>query len=120
MFNIDVTNSYYSRYDIAKFLDDSSGDYDILNSEFILRLSSLSKFGIFTVTTQEGRPELLAETIYGEGYHYLWWILMEFNNLIYPSDIKAGMLIQYPSISNLELIYFNLNPKFNNTWNVLV
>lgn len=98
------------RYDISNFISRTAeGNYfDIVDSEFLNHLKSLKNLRVFVVTSQANRPDLLSEAIYGAGVHQLWWIIMYVNNLRLPTDIKTGMTINYPTIDQLETIYFKL------------
>lgn len=102
-------DSSLNRYDISKFIKkEEDGFWDIVNSEFISNLNLMKSFEYYTVTTENGRPELIAEKIYGYGNSQFWWIIMILNNCVLPSDIKTGDVLKYPSLSNLETIYFSL------------
>lgn len=98
-----------NRYDIAKFLNPIQDCFwDILDSEFISSLIMVKKYNYYTVTTEEGRPDLIAERIYGLGNSQFWWIIMILNNYVLPSDIKNGDNVKYLSTSVLETLYFSL------------
>lgn len=111
MFNIDSSRRFENRYDPAKFMRFNEGMFDILDSKFMDELSKLSRYGIFNVTVEEGNPSLISELIYGKGYYHYWWILMVFNNITNPAEIKNGLVLKYPSIEDLENIYFSLVPE---------
>ena len=99
------------RYDVSNFIrrtEKNDNYFDIVDSEFLFRIKKLKNLRVFVVTIEANRPDLLSEAIYGEGNHQLWWILMFINNLRLPTDIKTGMVIQYPTLDQLENIYFSL------------
>jgi nucleoid-associated protein YgaU len=49
--------------------------------------------------------EYLAWRYYGDSS--LWWQIAEANDLIFPTDIKAGMALSIPSASNLGTVVRN-------------
>lgn len=110
---LNLEKSYAERYDIAKFNRPVDGSrfayFDIVDSEFLRKLTNLKKFKTYIVKSEEGRPDLLAERIYGLGQSQFWWILMILNELRLPRDLKRGMIIRYPMRSDLEGIYLSLN-----------
>ncbi|QIG71451.1 baseplate wedge subunit protein [Rhizobium phage RHph_TM39] len=109
-FKINYDANVINRYDQAKFMPYSEDMYDILDSTFMDKLRTIGKYGVFTVTSEDGRPDLIAEKIYGLGYSQYWWILMLYNDIVDPEDIVTGTVIRYPSVSTLENIYFSLVP----------
>jgi hypothetical protein len=113
MFKIDPKNTA-ERFDLSKFMDSIDGSFfDSVNSDFLLKVTKVKNFGTYRVVSEAGRPDLLSERIYGTGLTQYWWILMYYNNLRNPSDIKTGMIIRYVSISDLEDIYFTLVPSLD-------
>lgn len=121
MFNIDVSKYYPSqqKYDMARFMryDQDAEMYDILDSAFLNILPYTPQAGVRTVTIEEGKPSLLCESIYGivppPNNTQYWWILMEINNYVEPSDIKNGDQVLYPQIAGLDSIFGQLNPRNN-------
>lgn len=67
---------------------------------------NLPAAGSIQVTTQAGRPDLLAYDIYADVQ--LWSILLVYNRKIDPFDIKERETIVYPSLTDLENLYFVL------------
>lgn len=106
-FFIDLTFQSPERYDLSKFFDYSSGDnHDILTSFFLLELKKLSESGNYFVQSEEGRPDLVSFRIYGSVQY--WWIILEYNELLSYQDIKNGTTIKYPSVQDIEDLYFRL------------
>lgn len=97
------------RFDTAIFLEQAEDGFDALNSRFLLDLENLKSKGRYTVQSEEGRPDLLSFRIYGSTQY--WWILMYFNRVAKSDNIVAGMNIDYPSIDDLENLYFSLRAK---------
>lgn len=109
MFTLDAASTA-NRYDLSKFMAATGNNFfDVVDSTFLYKLRTLSVYGTYTVTTEEGRPDLISERIYGSSYHQYWWILMIMNDLRSPVEIKSGMKVKYPSLSDLETLYFSLN-----------
>ena len=103
--NLDIERE--DRYDFAKFLNYQDQEFDPLTSKFLSALRDLPVEGQLAVGALENRIDLIANRIYGETQ--LWWVVMEYNNLEDPEDIPANTTISFPSIINLELLYYNLN-----------
>ena len=97
------------RYDMAKFLDFSEGLQDPLTSTFINNLLTLKPAGTYAVRSSAGRPDLLSFRIYRDTQY--WWILLKFNSLLHPDDLVEDLVINYPSINDLENLYFSLRSK---------
>lgn len=114
--NNDIQND---KYDLDRFInpvDNSKTTYfDIVDSEFLFKLKSLDRFGTYNVIFEEGRPDLLSERIYGVGNTQYWWLLMYFNNIRLPRELKRGTTIRYPLIVDLENIYVNLLPHIGSS-----
>jgi hypothetical protein len=116
---IDTTYRTDVRYDIPKFCNNTEDVFDILDSyvfekvgfyyEEQISLKDLKVEGIFTVTTQEYRPDKISYEIYKSTQY--WWLIMEFNNIIDIFDIIAGLELNYFNITELEDIYFSLNSR---------
>lgn len=117
---IDTNYSSDLRYDIPKFAPHTENIIDILDSYLFEKISGyykeqinikdLSVDGVFEVTTQEYRPDLISAEIY-EGDTQYWWLLMEFNDIINFMQIVSGTQIKYFDINQLEDIYFSLNSR---------
>lgn len=116
-------NTDYStdvRFDIPKFVDLTEDVFDTIDSYIFEKVDRLFKeqinvkdlnvAGVFIVTTQEHRPDLISSEIY-EGDTQYWWLLMEFNNIIDVFQIVSGVRINYFDLNRLEDIYFTLNSK---------
>lgn len=83
--------------DILKHVN-SFGNY---STDIIHTLSNNDKWNVYTVTKYHGRPDMIANDIYGDsGYA---GFLMFVNNKR-SEDFKIGDKIRYISISNLEKI----------------
>lgn len=91
---------------MAKFIEYVQSSFDILNSYFIYKLSSLAESGKYTISVDETRMDLISYNIYGDT-HY-WWILMLYNNEIEVENLAAGDVLSYPSLTDLENLFFSL------------
>ncbi len=107
LFHINLEKSSPERYDLSKFLDFSNDCYDPLTSAFLLEVGSLKVGGIYTVKGEDGRPDWLSHSIYGDTQY--WWILMLYNSFTEIGDIRNGTEVKFPSISEIENFYFSLN-----------
>ena len=94
------------RYDEGRFLEWKEDMYDVLNSYFVERIKGLSVAGEYVVVSEEGRPDLLSYNLYGSTQY--WWVLLIYNDLINPEDLKSGMTVRYFSVDDLEELFFRL------------
>ena len=116
-FKLNLNQSYIDKFDIMKFSAPVNSKYayfDIIDSEFLRKLKNLKKYKTYTVTVEEGRPELISERIYGLGQTQFWWILMVLNELRLPKDLKRGLVLRYPTREDLDGLYLGLNNNDNN------
>jgi hypothetical protein len=108
------------RYDIPKFLDNTEDVLDVFDSYLFekiggyfkeqIDIKNLAVDGVFEVTTQEYRPDLISAEIYDGDTQY-WWLLMEYNGIIDIFKIVSGLQMNYFSLTKLEDIYFSLNSR---------
>lgn len=116
-FKLNLNQSYIDKFDIMKFnapVNLKYAYFDIIDSEFLRKLKNLKKYKTYTVTVEEGRPELISERIYGLGQTQFWWILMVLNELRLPKDLKRGLVLRYPTREDLDGLYLGLNNNDNN------
>ena len=106
MYYIDNETITIDKYDMAKFLEfDEDGVFDCLSSYFLSEIPKLPLSGNYTLRAEEERPDLLSYNIYGDTQY--WWILLWYNNMLKPQDLKVGTIIKYPSLSSIEQLYMN-------------
>lgn len=112
MFKLSAQELAY-RYDISNFIrrTESTSYFDIVDSTFLNDLKSLKGMETYTVKFEANRPDLLSEAIYGSGITQLWWIVMTVNGLRLPTEIKTNMTVQYPTLDQLESLYFKLSAR---------
>lgn len=108
LFFIDLEKETDKRFDISKFFE-FTDNYDPLSSGFVSSLKSISMGGLYTITKEDGRPDLISNNIYGDTQY--WWILMLYNDYVIVEDFKIGEQIKYPSLTELEDLYFSLKVK---------
>lgn len=106
-----INNKIYSinRYDMSKFMDFDIDSFCILDSYLCAQIKNLPYAGAIAVTTQVNRPDLVSYDIYGHTQY--WWLLMLYNDYTSPLELTSGALVKYPSLTNLENIYFTLSTK---------
>ena len=103
-FNPDIDTD--ERYDPSKLLEFNEGMPDVITSHFYTEIKKLESYGEYTVISEAGNVPLISYILYGEvEYHE---ILMVYNDILDISDVKLGNLIKYPSLDDLELLYFKL------------
>ena len=106
MFYIANTIQTPTRYDIVKFMSYSNGCLEVMDSALINLITQLPSAGAFEVTTQEGRPDLLSYDIYGNTQY--WYILLLYNGILKITDLKTGVVVNFPSLDRLENFYMRL------------
>ena len=106
-FNFDYKSS--ERFDPYKYMEPVEDTSDILTSYLILELQKLPLYGVFQVTKEFNRPDLVSHAIYGNTQY--WWILLLYNNLSTPWELTIGLEVKYPSLSQIENLYFTLKAK---------
>lgn len=108
LFFINLESNSPNRFDPEYFFR-YTDNFDPLTSSFVKDLKNLSQFGQYVVQVEEGRPDLISFKIYGDTQY--WWIILLYNDIIYIEDIQIGMSLKFPSLSDLETIYFSLMAK---------
>lgn len=106
MFYIDTSVEKESRYDMLVFMAYDNNVHDVLTSYFIDKIIDLPVYGERLVQGEEGKPDLLSYKIYGKTSY--WWILMIYNSLLVNSDLVSGLIIKYPSLDDIEDLFFKL------------
>lgn len=112
-----ISSFYYEwvdtpvRFDVSKFVPfcEMSG-FDFLRSYFCSQLGYVPSYSDFEITTEEGRVDLIANSIY-EGTHnpsQYWWIILMYNGIYNIEDLKTGTKLKAPKLSDLEDIYFRV------------
>jgi hypothetical protein len=104
---INLTDEFPVRYDTGKFLEFNQDVYDLLNSHFSNNIAALPFEGFYIIQGTEARPDLISFEIYGETMY--WWILLIYNNIVNFEDLIEGYRVDYPSITDIEELYFTLN-----------
>ena len=108
-FFIDTSIESDDRFDMAKLLHFDEDNFDPLTSRFLEDLKGIEPKGTYLVQREEGRPELLAFNIYGNVQY--WWVLLYYNDILEPDDLKVGLTINYPSIEDLEDLFFSMKAR---------
>ena len=108
-FFIDPEFKSKERFDTGKLLEFNVDGFDVLNSTFLEDVKKLKKRGVYIVTSEEGKPDLLSFRIYGSPQY--WWVLMFYNSIQTSDDLVTNMTIQYPSLNKLEELFFSLRAK---------
>lgn len=106
MFYINPDYNSDEKYDLAKFFSFEVDNYDVLDSYFFDNIINLPVRGVFTVTVEEQRPDLISNSIY-ETVNY-WSLLLIYNNILSVEDIVTGTKINYFDIKDLENLFYNL------------
>jgi len=99
------------RFDLARFLeyDEDAECYDILTSYLCNYILDETHDGIFVVSSEEGRPELVSYKIYRDTQY--WWILMYYNGLLSYEEVQSDMNLKYLRLPKLESYVLELRSK---------
>lgn len=109
MFYFDFDEKTSERYAPSKYMEKVEGTVDILTSYFIIELQKLQPSGVFQVSSEIYRPDLISYKIYG--HVQFWWIILIYNDLISPWELTVGKELSFPSLDDLENLYFSLKVK---------
>lgn len=103
---IDIETEYIKRFDFAKFTAFENNNHDILTSYFLDKIKDLPIRGVFTITYEEYRPDIISRKIFRDTQY--WWLIMEYNNISNIFELTNGKELYYFSINELENLYFSL------------
>lgn len=109
MYFVDLEKEYSTRFDFAKFMEIVDGALDSAGSYFLEKLREIPSQGYYRITNEEFRPDLVSYRLYKNTQY--WWILLFYNGLPSNEDLVSDLEIQYPSVHNLEALYFSLTSK---------
>ena len=106
-----INTKYQSpdRYDLAKFLEFDVDAFSVTNSEFLDELNKLPSGGSYQVIGESKDPSLVAFTVYNDPSMY--WIILYYNNLQSEADMLSGMVLEYPTKSDVDKLFFGLKAK---------
>lgn len=85
-----------------------NGGYSFIDSEFLLRLRSLRREGVYAVDVDR-RIDLVSDAIYGSTRY--WWILLFYNEIADPWSLREAQVINFPAQRDIEALYFELRTK---------
>ena len=106
MFYIDLDRETLSRYDPSKFMEFLEGIYDEFPSYFLTEFRKLPISGIYTVSYAEFRPDVFSRDIYGDSVY--WQLPLIYNSIVQIDELIIGKILNYPSMSDVEDLYFKL------------
>ena len=95
---------------MSKFFE-YTDNYDALTSFFSTELPKLPVSGYFEVNGQDERPDLVSHKIYNDTQY--WWIILMYNGKLEYTDIATGEKLKYPSVDDIEDLFFSLKAKEN-------
>lgn len=106
MFYVNPEYISKERYDLGKLLPWKEDNFDVLDSYFLENFKNLPVKGVFTITVEEERPDLISHKIYDTVIYT--HLIMLYNDILDLSELKTGRLLNYFSVSDLESLYFSL------------
>lgn len=117
-FYIDLDVESNERYDPARFMPFNQIDpqnkqsggsiFDEFNSYFLEHLRLLNRSGEYEILSPY-RPDIYSQDIFGSTDY--WQILWYYNNISNIEQLSVGKILYYPSISDVETLYFSLKSK---------
>jgi len=102
-----------NRFDLARFCEFKEGVFDDLDSYFLDALLKLPLAGAYAIEGEAVRPDALSVNLYGSTQY--WWILLVYNGMVSHEELTIGKTIFYPSLDQLETLYFELNSQEQGT-----
>jgi hypothetical protein len=94
------------KFDFGRIMPFTEGFYDIINSKYVEELKKLPIAGVYTVTTEIYRPDLISYRIFGSVIYKM--PLMIYNGVISYDQIVSGLELNYPSKTKMEeLLYMS-------------
>ena len=108
-----INSDYISdeKYDLAKFMNFETDNFDVLDSYFLDNFKNLPQSGVFVISTEEFRPELISYKIYGSVFY--WSLILIYNDIIDLDDLQTGVNLKYFDVKDLESLFFNLKSLGN-------
>lgn len=111
------------RYSFSRFMRYLDNDYepdvtqrgdpvfDPNDSYFMSELQTLPVKGVYTIPASilEGRPDNLSQQIYGKQSY--WHLLLWYNNIVNYTDLVVGTQINYPSLQDIDSLFFRLRAR---------
>ena len=94
------------RYQVSRFMRFERGVYDFSTSYFLQEFMKLSPEGAYTILSVPQRPDVYSRDIYGNTDY--WFLLLYYNNVTFLNELELGTSLTYPSISDMENIFFSL------------
>lgn len=112
MYNYDKETTYRLSYEkFVEFIDDC---YSVNDSAFLKEVVELPVNDFYIVSAGKiQRPDLICNDIYGNTY--MWWILMEYNEIVDTDEITRDFIIQYPKLSDIEMLVHKIVRDYNIT-----
>lgn len=108
LFFINLDKNFIDRFDMGKFFQ-FTDNYDPLTSDFADELMKLTTRGNYIIQGQDGRPDLISQAVYGDTQY--WWIIMLYNTKLQFLDLKSGDVINFPSLDDVESLFFSLKSR---------
>jgi hypothetical protein len=96
------------RFDLTRFME-FTDNLDPLTSSILDDIRELPQQGFFAVQGEEFRPDSVSHKVYGT--HQYWWVIMAYNDIADVNKLTSGTVLKYPSLADLEDIYFTLKSK---------
>lgn len=93
------------RFSPSKFFA-FTDNYDPLTSYFANNIRKLAQSGYMRVEGDEGRPDNTSYKIYGDVQY--WWILLLYNGKLEFDTFMNGEVVKFPSVDDVEDMFFSL------------
>ena len=107
--NLDIDPK--ERFDMSRFMRWDCDVFDPIASHMISEIKNLESGGNYTAEGEDFRPDLISNKIYGTTEY--WWILLLYNDKLSFNDLQHGDELEFPSVQEIEDLYFRLKINQN-------
>jgi hypothetical protein len=109
MFYLNSESDAALKFDPDKVQPFTEDFYDVIPSMFHFKFMQLEPAGVYMVTYDAYRPDLISYKIYGHVQYKM--LLMEYNSLFSVVDLVSGTLLKYPALASMENILLSLKAE---------
>ena len=106
LFYFDFSKESETQYQPTQLMEFMQGVYDPTTSYFMRELGNMLSDGTYTILTVPQRPDVYSRDIYGTVD--FWFFLLYYNNITFLEELDLGKTLEYPSLADMEDIFFTL------------
>jgi hypothetical protein len=95
----------FYRYSNAPIASSQKSLYDFMGTKYVMFQNrirgNVKRYSLLTVGVRhENCPDIIANDYYGTPD--LWWVVMQYNGLVFPEEITTGRTIKIPDVSEVR------------------